>query len=52
MRSYFSYIGKVNSPRFFWNDILDAKKWGEGRTPGAGCTCSPRKHCYPAQAAF
>jgi hypothetical protein len=30
--SYFSYIGKLNSPNFFWDDIPDAA-YRRGNTP-------------------
>lgn len=32
MPSYFSYIGELNSPEFFWNDIPD-DKFKLGNTP-------------------
>ena len=32
MPRYFSYIGKLNSPNFFWNDIPDAN-FRSGNTP-------------------
>lgn len=32
MPSYFSYVGKLDSPDFFWNDIPDAK-FRVGNTP-------------------
>lgn len=32
MPSYFSYIGKLNSPGFFWNEIPD-ENYRSGNTP-------------------